>query len=629
MKLKFNKVSTPLTEAGPIINLDRGARAKAAEVVGKQVESALTAAGYKCKLAESRGFYILPKFGYLTKAEIGMNVDEDGERTFSFKVLNWHGENLAVEGVAKNKDLTAEELAEAIDNIGITLMAPVIGLKGTLTEDLILEYGPVGKFFTKVGNVLHDLHDKIINHPVANKVAKDSDKNTLRTIGDLLKDALTDAIKAEAIGETYVKPVVTVDADKATIILKSDFILAVMLDAVVGQPNKNRVSKIITPLGELKVKPTDATANIGQALLSIGKKLDVNFSAVSAVKKLKSGDDTDSESDTDSEVDTDADGADALDMDDDSTASGLEGELLAAVGADAAAILTGVSEELELDEALRLKMPAAKYDKAIDKVDNDGFDALIKYFLLKETSLGEDKVKKISPLTIGLIKDIVLDNGKTFDLGTNAPLQAIVFYGKNYTKHFTKLVELFTKLLDKGINPKVTEMNKTEGRDIDAVLQNKLSILYAPELFRTSTSDVDELYEILRLWYDTKYTEDKLWTDATQKKFEVTKDELKDTYGIDTASIKNGVDAKKAIMLDPSGKKFRGYKTIQAIMSVINSADADDVEIDIDSESSEDVPEISRDDVDLDRLISAINSDSADAKAARRLLTKLLGASAE
>ena len=190
-------------------------------------------------------------------------------------------------------------------------------------------------------------------------------------------------------------------------------------------------------------------------------------------------------------------------------------------------------------------------------------------------------------------------------------------------------MELFTKLLGKGINPKVTEMNKTEGRDIDAVLQNKLSILYAPELFRTSTSDVDELYEILRLWYDTKYTEDKLWTDATQKKFEVTKDELKDTYGIDTASIKNGVDAKKAIMLDPSGKKFRGYKTIQAIMSVINSADADDVEIDIDSESSEDVPEISRDDVDLDRLISAINSDSADAKAARRLLTKLLGASAE
>lgn len=625
MKLKFNRVSTPLTEAGPVINLDRGARAKAAEVVGKQVESALTAAGYKCKLAESRGFYILPKFGYLTKAEIGMNVDEDGERTFSFKVLNWHGENLAVEGVTKNKDLTAEELAEAIDNIGITLMAPVIGLKGTLTEDLILEYGPVGKFFTKVGNALHDLHDKIINHPVANKVAKDSDKNTLRTIGDLLKDALTDAIKAEAIGETYVKPVVTVDADKATVILKSDFILAVMFDAVVGQPNKNRVSKIITPLGELKVKPTDATANIGQALLSIGKKLDVNFSAVSAVKKLKSGDDADSESDTDSEVDTDS--ADALDMDDDSAASGLEGELLAAVGADAAAILTGVSEEL--DEALRLKMPAAKYDKAIDKVDNDGFDALIKYFLLKETNLGEDKVKKISPLTVGLIKDIVLDNGKTFDLGTNAPLQAVVFYGKNYTKHFTKLVELFTKLLSKGINPKVTEMNKTEGRDIDAVLQNKLSILYAPELFRTSVSDVDELFEILKLWYDPKYTEDKLWNDAIQDKLEVLKDELKDSYNIDTTAIKNGADAKKAIMLEPSGKKFRGYKTIQAIVSVINSADATEDAVDIDGESSEDIPEISRDDIDLDRFISAINGDSADAKAARKLLTKLLGVSEE
>lgn len=629
MKLKFNRVSTPLTEAGPIVNLDRGARAKAAEVVGKQVESALTAAGYKCKLAESRGFYILPKFGYLTKAEIGMNVDEDGERTFSFKVLNWHGENLVVEGVAKKTDLTADELAEAIDNIGITLMAPVIDLKGTLTEDLILEYGPVGKFFTKVGNVLHDLHDKIINHPAANKAAKNSDKNTLKTIGDLLKDALTEAIKAEAIGETYVKPVVTVDANKATIILKSDFILAVMFDAVVGQPNKNRVAKIITPLGELKVKSTDATADIGKALLSIGKKLDVNFSAVSAVKKLKDGDDADSESDsdTDSDVDTDADSADALDMDDDSTASGLEGELLAAVGADAAAILTGVSEEL--DEALRLKMPAAKYDEAIDKVDNTGFDALIKYFLLKETSLGEDKVKKISPLTVGLIKDIVLDNGKTFDLGTNAPLQAIVFYGKNYTKHFTTLVELFTKLLSKGINPKVTEMNKTEGRDIDAVLQNKLSILYAPELFRTSINDVDELYEILRLWYDTKYTEDKLWTEAIQNKFEALKDELKDTYNIDSASIKNGVDAKKAIMLDPSGKKFRGYKTIQAIISLINSATVDDVDVDIDIEGSEDVPEISRDDVDLDRFISAINGDSADAKAARKILTKLLGVSEE
>ena len=588
MKLKIRAVNESntqktLTEA----DVDRGYRIKAIEKLSAKVGEAVTAAHYKYKPVSQTGFYIMPDFGYLGKLKL-TGTDEE-EPTFTVQINDVHAKDLPVNGKIIKK-LTYDELLDVADDIGLalakTLIAPANfeAVSENLTEDLLLEYGPwssIKGFFNQVATNVTDFFAK----KAANKAEKKGTKAILQGINETLTEALNDSIKALLKdGKQYVTVKSTIDGNSLTLELKSDFVTALTFNADPRDARKIIVSKLLTPLGEVKVKGK----SINDALAMVGKVLDIDFKLDPETVVIPS-----EPSD--------------LSAEDEPESSDYWASL---IGVDAFSELGVVAEALEdmITETYKMKIPATNYKKAFDKViSDDAGKALVRYFLLNETGgvLSEDDVKKLDVKTIDDITDIIKDSN-TFNPNAAFSLLYILNYIRKY-KTVDNVAISFAKEL-----PRFCQTAN--------ILENLSSIVYNKILFNSAT-DVTTLTALLKYWY----TSDTFKKNSLVKLSKNSRKNLCAKFEIPNAFAElpetETLAMKKYLLLDPAtsgdGKKFRTLSEIQAIEKAVKDVYAA-ARGKGSTASEEDTPVEATSDSVIDAAVD--NIDSLDAAALKNLL---------
>ena len=570
MKLKIKHVNESidkdtLNEA----DVDRGYRIKAIEKLSAKVGEKIQAAGYKYKPVSQTGFYIIPDFGYLSKLKITGTDDEDP--TFTIKVNDIFAKDLEVGGKVLST-ISYEELIELTDDIGEamarTLIAPASfdGISENLSEDLLLEYGPwssVKGLFSKAVNAVKDFTAT----KAADKAEKRAAKAILEGINETLTDSLNAAIKLLLKdGKQYVKVVSKIDGNSLILELKCDFVTAITFSADPRDARKVVTSKLLTPLGEVNVKGK----TIEKVLAMVGKVLNINFGdAAQSAEVEVAPDANDNETDTKADPDDDNDSPDLADNGGEEEKKSNESSNVwkRLIGDDAWAELTGVGEDLTqpLNEAYRLKIPAAKYQKAFDMVkdDDDASIALIRYYLKQETGnvLSDDPNKIFDYKIIDDIRDIIKAN-RTFNPNACFPLLYILTYIKSRKAINVMVVALAPEL------PKSCQKA--------SILEQPQSIVYSKYLLESS-SNPSTLAALIDKWYTSRAIRDILpKLPAVWKQHLVDKFDFSDSFGKieafkpgDKSHKKEMLALKKECLLDAGAKRFRSLSDIKAIENAI------------------------------------------------------------
>lgn len=635
MKLKIKHVNESIDK--DILNeadVDRGYRIKAIEKLSAKVGEKIQAAGYKYKPVSQTGFYIIPDFGYLSKLKITGTDDEDP--TFTIKVNDIFAKDLEVGGKVLST-ISYEELIELTDDIGEamarTLIAPASfdGISENLSEDLLLEYGPwssVKGLFSKAVNAVKDFTAT----KAADKAEKRAAKAILEGINETLTDSLNAAIKLLLKdGKQYVTVVSKIDGNSLILELKCDFVTAITFNADPRDARKIVTSKLLTPLGEVKVKGK----TIEQVLAMVGKVLNINFgdAAQSAETELAADakdNETDSKADSDAKEIPDPADPDTTDNEDEAKSDESSNIWKKLIGDDAWAELTGVGEDLTqtLTEAYKLKIPAAKYQKAFNMVigNDDASTALIRYYLKQETGnvLSDDPEKIFNYKIIDDIRDIIKASG-TFNPNACFPLLYILTYIKS------------RKSLDVMVVALATELPKSCQKA--SILEQPQSIVYSKYLLESSTNP-STLAALIDKWYTSRAIKDILpKLPAKWKQHLVDKFDFADSFGKieaftpgDTSHKKEMLALKKECLLDAGAKRFRSLSDIKAIENAIieeynewiktsrsegNKKVENPSDIDSDESATELAPAMSDDDL-VAKLAGDI--DNVDEKSLKQLL---------
>ena len=572
MKLKIKHVNESIDK--DVLNeadVDRGYRIRAIEKLSDKVGAAVTAAKYKYKPVKDIGFYIIPDYGYLSKLKIE-GTDED-EPVYTIHLNDIHAQALPVNGKSLTK-LTHDELIELANDIGQTMAGTLIcpavfeGVSESLDEAVLLEYGPGNVFFKRLVTDVKDLFKFGPKDFLDRKSAEVTDRNgkkaIFRDIGETLVDALNDTIKKELKdGKPYVTVASKVEATGLTIELKSDFAVALTFHADPRDSRKIIPNKLLTPLGEVKVKGK----TVEEVLAMLGKVLGIKFS--DAVKSAEievatDTDETESKTDSDTKEIPDLADPDIADGEGEDKSSNLWKQL---IGDAAWAELVGVGEDLTqpLTEAYKLKIPAAKYQKAFDTVkgDDDASIALIRYYLKQETGnvLSNDPNKIFDYKIIDDIRDIINASG-TFNPNACFPLLYILTYIKSRKTLRPLVVALATAL------PKCCQKA--------SILEQPQSIVYSKYLIESSTN-LSTLAALIEKWYTSRAIKEILpKLPATWKKHLVDKFDFSDSFGEieaftpgDTSHKKEMLALKRECLLDEGAKRFRSLSDIKAIENAI------------------------------------------------------------
>lgn len=600
-------------------DVDQGFRIKAIEKIAAAVGPAVTAAKYKYKPVSHNGFYILPDFGYLSKLKI-TGVGEPEEAIFKISVNDVFAQPLAVNGKPVNQaNIKYEHLLEVVDDIGLamakTLIAPANfnGIKESIDEEALLEYGP----FSKVLNAFKNVADKLKDMPslddiVSKKSANYSERKGIEAILTGISESLCEGLESAISsllqdGKRYVKVVSKISDDELIIELKSDFVLAITFNADPRDSRKVIVSKILTPLGEVKVKGK----SLSETFELIGKVLNIDFKDVFKVEDKilidlkkedapaddkqvddKQADDSATDpadlADKQSETDSSADAV--SDVSDKKIEKSNSWEDL--IGADAFAALNIAKESISifdqspLTETYKLSVQADNYMNALKKVKDDAAAAaLVRYYLYKETSgaISEEAAKAINDKFIFDILNIIKDNN-TFNPNINIELLYIL----NFIKRNKNITSMAIALAE----------NLPDSCKHDQIVDNKDGILYSKALFNTS-NDVKILSAIISYWYKATAFQKSVLTKLTDTQ----KKNLVDTFGLPNQIISispsDVAKLKKAIFIqnDSSGgeRKFRDPSTLKAIAKYIlkdlntTSTKATNNNVNTDDESAENV----------------------------------------
>ena len=544
MKLKIRAVNESntqktLTEA----DVNRGYRIKAIEKLSSQVGAAVTKAKYKYKPVSQSGFYIMPDYGYLSKLVI-TGTDEE-EPTFSVKLNDVHAEQLLVNGKAITK-LTDTELIELADDIGLamakTLVAPASfdAVSESLTEDAILEYGPLSAIKGFFKQTLPDFFAK----KAANKAEKQGTKAILDGINETLSESLEQAVKALLKdGKQYVTVDSKIDGNTLTLQLKCDFVTALTFNADPKDPRKVIVSKLLTPLGEVRVKGK----TIPQVLAMVGKVLGIKFDIDVPDPVDHASDEIDPEG---AAVDVDTDAEDSTDWE-------------SLIGAEAFAHLAeGVEHLSELEsvlEAYKLGISADKYLEAFNAAATPGAkENVIRYFLFKESAgkLSEDAAKKLDTKSVTDITDIIKEK-KSFNPNAVFELLYILKFIQKYGKIESVALELAKNLPDSCKN--------------SGTLENMKSILYSEILFN-SANDITTLTKLLNFWYKNEVFKKVNLLKLSEANLQtlVTKFNLADD--LPTKANSDYFAIKRELLLDKAKKSFRSIADIEGIAQAIKNS---------------------------------------------------------
>lgn len=547
MKLKIratneSNAQKTLTEA----DVDRGYRIKAIEKLSAKIGDAVTAAHYKYKPMSQTGFYIIPEFNYLSKFTLTGTDDE--EPTFTIKLNDVHAQALPVNGKVLTK-VSYDELISVADDIGLamakTLVSPASfnAVSENLSEEMLLEYGPWDKikgFFSPVAD--------FFAKKAADKAEKDSTKAILEGINETLSESLNDAIKALLKdGKQYVTVESKIDGNTLTLQLKCDFVTALTFNADPRDARKVIASKLLTPLGEVKVKGK----SIPQVLSMVGKVLGIKFDVEDVVAApATTGDTSDGDVDRD---DTDLPDLDA-DLDADERETNDDGDWASLIGDEA---FSHIAEGLKVLEAYKLGISADKYMEAFNAAKTpEAKKNVIRYFLFKETGgkLSEADAKKLDEKTVTDIADII-KTAKSFNPNVVFELLYILKFIQKHSKIDSVPLEFAKDLPDVCRNA--------------GTLENVKSIIYNEILFNSS-NDVATLQKLVNFWYKANAFKKNTLT----KLSEATKQNLVDKFDLadDLASKTEAFDIKRELLIDKSKKAFRPLATIQAIEQAINSA---------------------------------------------------------
>lgn len=579
MKLKVNRNISPVTlnEA----DVDQGFRIKAIEKISAAVGPAITKAKYKYKPVSHTGFYILPDFGYLSKLKI-KSVGESADAIFNISVNDIFAQPLKINGKEVNQaNIKYENLLEVSDDIGIamakTLISPAsfTNTNENLQEDIILEYGP----FSTVINAFKNVKDKV-DDVIAKKSADRSERKSveviLNGINETLCDGLNLAIK-ELLqgGKQYVKIQSKVANNELIIKLKCDFVVAVTFNADPKDSRKVVVSKLLTPLGEVKVKGK----SLSETFELIGKVLNIDFTDAFKVEDkslidLKKGssetEDTAADDDESKLSATDDESDASIDKSRDDNASRVDNASWESlIGADAFAALIVADEskinstQPVLNEAYKLSIPSDNYMNALEKIKHeDAAAALVRYYLYKETSgaLTESDAKKINDKFIFDILSIIREN-KTFNPNINIELLYILNFIKRNKEITSMAIALAENLPDSCKEAKI--------------IDNKDGILYSTTLFNTS-GDVNVLAAIILYWYKATAFSKKYLSQLTDKQ----KKELVDVFDLPKSILKIPASEigklKKAIFTEGesngNARRFRPVPILKEIAKYITKS---------------------------------------------------------
>ena len=649
--------STSINE-GPLknaVNVDRGYRIKEIKKLRDTFADDVEAAGYKAKAVGDDSLHIQPKYGYLAKLEVTMDDSQGG--LYSVKMLNVFGKTLKLaSGEFKGKvpqKLTGETLVDITDDIGTTLASTLISpsnfknLSESLTEDTILEYGPL---FNKLKGFFKELPDKV-DTAVANRSERQGNEKILNTLNEELTESLNNVIDSlTENGKKYVTVESTVNNTKLVIELKSSFVLSISFGTPVGQDADSRkvtAKKILTPLGEVQklngkkviLVPLDSVLD------AVGKVLYIKFyKAQTEYKDSFEGDDeeedqdiadTDTsdqdESDTDSSAEKDVDDDEIKDPDDDSdNENDIEdpddqpktkpknkkyadwSQRIGDAAWDALQLerLNIKFKGKTLNEAAYpLKTKASLYAKAYNKAeDADAKLALVQFFLLRETDgvLTDATVKKIDMRSISRIQKLC--TAAAFNPNASMNLLYVLTYIKK--KKTITAVPL-------GVAEKLPDVCKKDKR----IVENEKSVIYSDVLFKSS-NDPDDLIKLINCWFGQK-----AFSAAVIEKFtDELKEELSSNFDInsrfDSTPVSQTTKIKQYLLLDEDLLKFRELQEINAIKDMINASikNKDKPEKTNPEDSSDDEEQIDGDSEDIINNFANGEVENIDSKAIDSLL---------
>jgi len=502
MKLKF---VNSLTEA----DVDKGKLLNVLAEIHKTIKTAVEAKQYSFKDEQDRGFYILPKFGYLAKIQV--QKSGEGYKVTLFNAQGVAGSVLDV-GADVFMDTWKSKICPAVIN---SLIKADADEDAQLQEAFISETAPNLNIFKAIKNSL----DK-------KAAAEDVNiKGLIKPCQDILETLIADKAKKNSI-----KIKATAANEMVEFALNSNFIVGAIYNLdqsikIQGGGNIIKVVGYVTSLGENR----DVRCSLVTFTRFLNKKLGLNIQLKD--EKLLAA--TGASKEVIAKV------------------NDFETELKDTLGDDVIKLLEeGLNEDLTNDYI--------KYDKALEQIQNDEEkgEALVKIFFYRQT----DKKIKLSDEEAKIFYQSI-DKVKSFDINKSLILN-IVFKYFNKNKASSTIEEEIKNLIYV-----LTANNYVEKlKNID-----DFSLIYNSEFMKadiesTATQEICDKHTAVRKNYSVSSIK-KINLKLTQ-----IRKKIPNIIVPDRDSIKTATDLAN-FMVFKDENTVRDLAEIKAIYSIIVSSD--------------------------------------------------------